>query len=361
MQKTDEITSEEKPPPSGSSNVNFNGYKKPNKIGIIFSDVHREDFVTEQQYITEKDAEKEAKLISEYIKKLGINPILFPGNKELSERLRKENLEMVFNLVDSVRGDDSLSSTIPGVLEMLEIPYTGAGILGLSLCYNKFLTKKLLVQSGIPVPHNQLFNSPNDMIDPSLRFPLISKLNEVHGALEITRDSISENEKHLRERLKYLIKIYEQPVLVEEFIVGREVVVIILEGLNKKIYMVEKVFNFKDKNRKYQFASFEDQWLVSGYDEIHYEKYEDKNLTEYIKKAFYITKMADYGKFDIRLDASNRYYFIDSNPNTAFGPKEIECPMAKILDMYNITFEEILKRLIVNTLHPINNIQERNQ
>jgi len=351
IKKSDEKNSEkEKPPPSSYHNIvnGSNGYKLPNKIALLYSDVKREYFPTEQQYITEKDAKKDAITIAKYLQKIKVHPLLLPGNEKLPQELKDGKPDMVLNLVDSVKGDEYLSSTIPALLELLDIPYTGAGILGTALCFNKFLVKKLLYQNGVPVPNHQLFNSANDMLIPNLRFPLISKLNEIHGAVEITKDSVSENEKQLRERIKKLINIYQQPVLVEEFIVGREVTAILLEGLNKKVYLAEKVFN--KPNEKYLFASFEDQWLTSGYEGFYYRKYDDKILNEYVKKAFEITKMADYGKFDIRIDSSNRYYFIDSNPNPAFGPKEIFCAISVILDLYGINFIEILKRLIINTI-----------
>jgi D-alanine-D-alanine ligase len=218
----------------------------------------------------------------------------------------------------------------------------------MSLDTNKFVIKKLLQQNGVPVPNYQLFNSYTDLMDPTLRFPLISKLNEIHGGVEITQDAVSENEKQLRERLRYLIQTYRQSVLVEEFIVGREMTAILLEGLNKKIYLAEKVFNMPD--RKYIFMTFEDQWISKSLENFHYQKYEDPLLREYIRKAFDVTKMMDYGKFDVRMDSSGRYFFIDSNTNPAFGPKETDCALAYILDLYGISFQEILRRLLINTV-----------
>src|SRR3990167_11277833 len=147
----------------------------PKHVGIIYSDVKREYFPTEEQYLTEKDAERDAKLIATYLKNLGIDATLYPADESLPENLRKKKPDMVFNLVDSIKGYEYLSSSIPGVLELIDIPYTGAGILGLSLTYNKFVTKKLLQQYGIPVPYYQLFTTPNDPLDTALRFPLISK------------------------------------------------------------------------------------------------------------------------------------------------------------------------------------------
>jgi len=317
-------------------------------VAVIFSEVKREYFPTEAQYLTEKDAYRDAKVIADYLQKLKIKPLLFPADKLLAYRLKKSHVDLVINLAASVRGNEYLASTVPALLELLEIPYTGAGILGESLSYNKFIIKKLLQQNGVPVPNYQLFNSHSDPIDPTLRFPLISKLNEIHGAVEITREAVSENEKHLRERLKFLIKTYDQPVLVEEFIVGREITAILLEGLNKKVYLAEKRFN--KPNEKYIFATFEDQWLESKIEPFFYQRFSDAILKEYVKKAFEVSEMFDYGKFDIRLDQSGRYFFVDANSNPAFGPKELDCAIASILDLYEVTFIEILKRLLENTM-----------
>jgi D-alanine-D-alanine ligase len=347
---------------NGNGNGNGNGVNNPAEnrpiegltIGIIHSDVKREYFPTEEQYITEKDAETDAAMIAQYISKLGANPILYPGNEYLVENLRKDDPAMVFNLVDSVKGNEYLSSTIPGLLDMLDIPYTGAGILGLALTYNKFLVKKLFAQVGVPVPNFQLFTSASDPIDPNLRFPLISKLNEIHGAVEIDDKAVSENEKDLRERLKFLISTYEQPVLVEEFIVGREICCYQLEGLNRKIYLAEKMFNKPDD--KFVFATFNDQWVDNPDDRSQwaytYQKFEDQHLKDLVRKAFEVTRMADYGKFDVRMDQSGRYYFVDANANPAFGPRETFTAMGLIItEQYGVPFADIIKRLVNNTLY----------
>jgi D-alanine-D-alanine ligase len=313
-------------------------------IGIIYSDVRREYFPTEVQYITEKDAEGDAQVIGSYLQELGFSVMFHPGNSGLPAWLRKNKPDLILNLVDSVKGKESLASAIPGVLELLEVPYTGADILGLSLDTNKFVIKKLLQQHGVPVPNFQLFNTPKDYIDPALRYPLISKLNSIHGSVEITSDAVSENEKQLRKRLGYLIRTYKQPVLVEEFISGREITVIVLQEKKKSVFQGEKIF--KDTGKKYLFLTFEDQWLTEKDAAFHYVKYEDPLLKEYVKKAFSVTKMSGYAKFDIRLDQSGRYFFIDTNCNPALGPKEQDVALSVILDLHEVGFSEVLQRLI---------------
>lgn len=335
---------------SNGNGNNSNGYKMPQKIAVLFTDAKPEYYPTESLYITEKDAEKEANIIASYIEKLGIECKTIPADTALLDNLKNFAPEMVFNLVYSLRGSDYSAATVPAILDYLDIPYTGADFFGYAFNTDKFLVKEVLQRAGIPVPHFQLFTTPNDPIDYNLRFPLISKLNETHCGVEITRDSVSENEKHLRERLKYLIGTYKQPVVVEEFIAGREVTAILLEGRNKKVYFGEKIFFNPDE--KYNFVTFEEQWLgESNPTTYKYEKFDDPVLRELVKKAFDVARMYDYAKFDVRIDQSGRSYFIDANCNPAFGPKIMDVALSSILYMYGISFNEVLRRLIINTLY----------
>jgi D-alanine-D-alanine ligase len=320
-------------------------------VGVIFSAVRREDFPTEAQYLTECEAERDAGVIAEYLGAFGLDVRLYPGDDNLAERLRLDRPEMVFNLVDSVKGKESLAAAVPGVLELLGIPYTGADMLGMALDTNKFFIKEMLQRNGLPVPIFQLFTSPEDYLDPALRFPLISKLNAIHGSVEITASAVSENEKQLRKRLRKLIKTYRQPVLVEEFVGKREITAIVLEGSRKKVYLAEKIFRHTDT--PYLFLTFEDQWLTEMNAAFYYKPYRDPVLRKMMLKAFEVANMSDYGKFDVRLDEAGRYYVIDSNCNPALGPKELDMALAVILDMNGISFYEVLKRLIVNTVRQV--------
>jgi D-alanine-D-alanine ligase-like ATP-grasp enzyme len=135
---------------------------------------------------------------------------------------------------------------------------------------------------------------------------------------------------------------------VEEFISGREVTAILLQEKKKKVYLAEKVFLHPES--KYVFLTFEDQWLSENNDVFHYAKYDDPLLKEYVKKAFEVTKMAGYAKFDVRLDQSGRYFFIDTNCNPALGPKEADVAISLILDLYGVSFHEILKWIIGSTM-----------
>ncbi len=317
----------------------------PKRVAIIYSDVKREYFRTEQEYLSEEGADLYASEVAKYVERMGIAVSCVAGDDMLATNLQKFHPDMAINLVDSVRGIATLGSSIPGVLEVLHIPYTGAGTLGWALGCNKFLMYQLLQSSGVPVPTHQLMSSSSDMIDPSLRYPLFPKLNYEHSSIGVDKNSICTNERELRAKVKDLVTTYKQPVLIDEFIAGIEVTAAVLEGSNTKVYAVQrKVGDSSD-----DVVTFDTKW--HDYLTMTYDKYEDQKLKTYVKEAFELLKMSDYARIDIRIDAAGRYYFIDPNANPFFGPpKETHATYSMILDMYGVTFEETLKRLFYNTL-----------
>ena len=321
------------------------------KIAIIYSDAQREYFPTEQAYITEVEVKQRAADIAAYLEAMDIIATTLPGNYELHENLKKFNPNFVINLVDSVYGEEYLCASIPGTLELLHIPYTGAGMIGQSINSNKFLTKNLLEQWGLTIPKYQLIKNKTDEVDDNMDFPLITKLNESHGSIEMDESAIVEDEKQLKDRIAFLIDTYHQPVVLEEYIGGREISVIVLEGLNTKVYAAEKIIDpqFIDKHN---IASFNIVWNEGREYEnsISYQKYElPERVKQQLKTAFEVLRMEDYAKFDLRVDLSGRHYIIDANTNPALGPKF--CSISTVLALYGIDFREILIRIIKNALN----------
>lgn len=317
----------------------------PQKVAILYSDVKREYFANEEAYLSEEGADVYAADVAKYIAKMGIDVTTIAGDDHMAENLHKYAPNMAINLVDSVRGNASLGSSIPGVLEVLHIPYTGAGTLGWALGTNKFLMYQLLQSAGVPVPTHQLVTSVSDMIDPELRYPLFPKLNYEHSSIGVDENSICHNERELRAKLKDMFGKYSQPILIDEFIAGIEVTAAVLDGGNTKVYAVHR----KVGDREDDVVTFNKKW--KDWLDMTYTKFEDDTLKDYVKEAFEILRMSDYARIDVRVDAAGRFYFIDPNANPFFGPpKETHATYSMILDMYGITFEETLKRMLLNTL-----------
>ena len=317
----------------------------PKRVAILYSDVKREYFATEETWLSEEGADLYAGEVAKYVAKMGIEVITIAADTDMATNVQKFAPDMAINLVDSIRGQSTLGSSIPGVLEVLHIPYTGAGTLGWALGCNKFLMYQLLQSSGVPVPTHQLVSSSTDMIDPELRYPLFPKLNYEHSSIGVGNDSICHNERELRAKLKDLITTFKQPVLIDEFIAGIEVTASVLDGMNTKVYAVQR----KVGEGIEDVVTFDKKW--KDWLTLTYTKYEDPILKNYVKQAFDILKMSDYARIDIRIDAAGRYYFIDPNANPFFGPpQETHATYSMILDMYGVSFEETLKRMFLNTL-----------
>jgi D-alanine-D-alanine ligase len=319
----------------------------PKKVAIIYSDVKREYFATEEEFITEDNADVYANDIAKYVSKMGIDVASFACDDNIADNLKKYDPSLALNLVDSVRGQTNLGVSIIGLLEILNIPYTGAGTLGWSLGTNKFVMYQLMQSNGIPVPNHQLVSNHNDLIDNELRYPLFPKLNIEHSSIGIDQNSICENERELRAKLKDLLDKYKQPVLIDEFIAGIEVTAAVLESVNTKVYAVQRSTG---TDTQQDVMTFDKKW--KNWDNINYQKYDAPNLREYVKRAFDILKMSDYARIDLRIDAAGRFYFIDPNANPFFGPpEETHATYSIILDMYGIDFEETLKRIFINTIN----------
>lgn len=332
---------------------NHNGGKLPKKIAVLYSDAKRKYFSTYEEYLTEKGAREEAESFIPYLHKLGIKACIIPGNADLTKHLRRERPDMIINTCATVKGYDYLGATIPSTLELLEIPYTGASILGFALGCNKYLIHALLSQHGIPVPRFQLLTTTTTPLDPSLRYPLILKLNEEHSNVEIKRESIVETELELRRRLRYLMKTYEQDVLVSEFIEGREMAVFVFQSQNRKVYATERLIKLPGGDPRFQFMDYKLVWQTYGQeyeDRLKHIKYHDPLLESYAKRAYVVTNMGSYGKFDVRMDSLGKYYFIDANANCHFGPPECFSELAVTMAMYGVPFHTVLKRLIQNTM-----------
>lgn len=162
--------------------------------------------------------------------------LLPPHN--LVEKLTTYRPDMCFNIAEGHFGD-SRESQVPGILEMLRIPYTGSKPLALALALDKPMTKRVLLYHGLPTPEFQVFEQADEPIsddllnpDGTLRFPLFVKPSREGTSMGISAQSIVHTVDELRRVLARHLALYRQPILVEHFIEGREMMVGIIGNLH---------------------------------------------------------------------------------------------------------------------------------
>jgi D-alanine-D-alanine ligase len=163
--------------------------------------------------------------VSDYcaaLRALGHTVFDFEGNLHLPQKLLEHQIDMCFNTCEGFRGD-SREAQVPALLEMLGMPYTASKVLALAVTLDKAMTKRVLLSHGLPTPRFQEFHSVEQALDPRLRFPLFVKPNREGTGIGIYGDSVIRTEAQLREKVDYLLQAYDESVLVEEYIEGRDV------------------------------------------------------------------------------------------------------------------------------------------
>ncbi len=320
--------------------------KKLKLIAVAYSHVEREMFPTESAYVAEVEVEERAKEVVENLIKLGFNAKAYPGDQYFLTNLLVDKPDVVINLVDTLRGKDKLQTSVPAALELSNIPYTGSGMEGLVIGNNRNLTKRLLLSYDIPTPSFQFIRRAGTLIEEELGLPLIVKLNESGGSVGIDNKAVKESVKAAQKKVDTMITTYKIPVIVERFVDGPEITVVVYDdGTKKHVFMGQKVFRKKIDGKHY-FTSFE------SYDDLHAYKYkavEDpmhEKVAKLAVRAFNGLVHKDYAKFDIRVDQSTTTpYFTDSNPNTAFGP-DMGLPFTEVLALSGIDFNSVLLSML---------------
>nr|CBH37123.1 putative D-alanine--D-alanine ligase [uncultured archaeon]CBH37244.1 putative D-alanine--D-alanine ligase [uncultured archaeon] len=224
------------------------------KVALLYNGIKRDMLINSAlDKIAELDSSETIDYVREALMADGNEVILIEADGDAYGKLKEErrDIDIVFNIAEGLRGE-SRESYIPAICDMLEIPYTGSGVLTLGLCLNKVRTKEILRYYGIPTPDFWLFRSKNEKLDLELelKFPLIVKLLHEGSQMGLSSDSIVCSEEDLRDRVAYLMHEYGEPVIVEEFLDGREFTVGIL-GNEKPIILpiVEALFEEGQKMR----------------------------------------------------------------------------------------------------------------
>lgn len=143
------------------------------------------------------------------------------GDKTLVESLPRLRPQICFNIAEGVSGD-SRESHAPALCELLNIPYTASRVQAHAISLDKTTTKRLWQSHGLPTPPFQEFRHPEEPLNSRLRFPLFVKPAGEGTGMGVDSESIVTDLHQLRSRVGKLLAIYQQPVLVEGFLPGRE-------------------------------------------------------------------------------------------------------------------------------------------
>ncbi|MFO1498367.1 MAG: hypothetical protein U1G07_08250 [Verrucomicrobiota bacterium] len=193
------------------------------KIGLTYD---LRQLYLEQGYSEEATAEFESQetvqaLIST-VRSLGFEPDPIGHFKALARRvLDGDRWDLVFNVAEGMHGFGR-ESQVPCLLDSFAIPYTFSDPLVLSVALHKAITKRVLRDMGVPTPDFVLVDSLEELSAVDLTFPLFLKPVAEGTSKGITAASRVCAPHELPPAFELICRKYDQPVLVEEFLPGRE-------------------------------------------------------------------------------------------------------------------------------------------
>lgn len=248
----------------------------------------------------------------------------FEGDKNIIAKLEEfmpsvisgERPGLVFNLSYGIQGKGRYMH-IPGILEMLGIPYVGSGPETHAIALDKIVTKMILIQRGLPTPKFTVMDKPNSVIKDKLNYPLIVKPKDEAVSFGL---KVVHNEEELRDGVKTIYETFNTPTLVEEYIEGREVNVGLL-GNNPVEALPVVELKFGDGPQIY---TYEDKKNTSGrtVEKIcpaPLSKKETERIQQLAIETFNALGCYDSARVDFRIDKDGNPYILEVNSMASLG------------------------------------------
>lgn len=272
--------------------------------------------------LEKKEVEEE---VAEALVKIGHDPVLhvLDGSIKGLHALARIECDLVFNLAESFAGNDLADFCIASYLELLGRRYTGAGVHGLMLAQDKALAKKIFAFHGIHTPvFAKVFRGRLDFSH-HLEFPVIVKPAREDGSIGIEFNAVVNSIRELMERIDQLHQNFDSPVLIEEYVEGREMYVGVLGNTPPAALPIVELDLSRLPEGMPRIASSEVKWNkgTRAYRDTKSRIAEDlpeetvAMLQQTAVNAFQALELRDYGRIDMRLQPDGRVAVIEANPN----------------------------------------------
>ncbi len=293
------------------------------KVGLTYN--LRKQVDTEnnepEDFYAEFDDEETINAIADALKTGGCKVTKIEADEKAYSRLKRLLPDIVFNFAEGIRGE-SRESHIPAMLEMLGIPYTGSGPLTLAIALNKALTHQLLEINEISSPFFQVFNRVDEEIDVKLEFPCVVKPLSEGSSKGIWDSSLIKDERALRRQVSWVIKTYNQPAIVEEFLQGREFTIGLIGNETPTVLPIVEILLDKLPAKASRLYSYEAKWIwdvpENQLEIFHCPSDITDELREKLEKiavkTFRVLNCKDVCRIDMRLDKSNGPRVLEVNP-----------------------------------------------
>jgi D-alanine-D-alanine ligase len=274
--------------------------------------------------LEEYDSPETVAIISAAFESAGHQVVKLGGGAQFLDSIRNEKVDIVFNIAEGRGSYRSREAQVPSVLEMLAIPYTGSDPQTLAICLDKPVTKRLVAAEGVTTPAWTMIKG-----EPELNltgweefsFPVIIKPAYEGSSKGIRLTSLAHNSNQAKEEVSRILKDYQQPVMVEEFIDGDEITVGVIGNAPARVLGIMRVVPRQQQEHfvyslevKRDYVNLVDYECPAVLARDVLDKLEESSL-----KVFRTLGCRDFARIDCRVSRDGTPYFIEINPLPGLG------------------------------------------
>ncbi|MGK5094425.1 D-alanine--D-alanine ligase [Deltaproteobacteria bacterium TL4] len=322
------------------------------KIGITYD--LREEYLAmgySEEETVEFDRPDTIEGIEQAVQQMGYETERIGHIKKLASLLVQGNRwDLVFNIAEGVHGFGR-EAQVPCLLEAYGLPYTFSDPLRQTLTLHKGMTKHVIRDLGIPTPDFLVVKEESEVERLCLPFPVFAKPVAEGTGRGINEDSKVHNITELRKVCRGLLETYQQPVLVETFLPGRELTVGITgTGKKAKVMGVMEVLLQANAERDiYTYsnkAHYEDRVKYRVIDGVVAEESADVALRSWRGLGCF-----DGGRIDLRMDAQGVPNFLEVNPLPGLNPQHSDLPI--LCRLAGISYLTLIREIVESALERV--------
>lgn len=264
--------------------------------------------------------------------------------------LRQCRPDAVFNLFEGTAERGETEAFVDGLLEWLRVPFTGCPFLAAGLARDKPLTKRLLRGAGLPTA--EFFVVERLPVPPSpLAWPVIVKPGGKDASVGVDQGSVVGNQRAFEERVALLLQRYGPPVLVEQFVAGRELNVGVVEVPRLRALPASEILFLNRGPDYWPIVTYDAKWAAGSKEDVEtvpqcpadLPAELAQRLGELACEAFRLIGCRDYARVDFRVDTMGRPFILEVNPNPDLSP---DAGFTRGLNADGITYAQFLVDLV---------------
>jgi len=325
--------------------------KKLDNIVLVADSInHTKDNVTDKSTTLEKPSLEYTKNLYNALTNFANQVIVCNSPKELAIELENKKVDVVMTIYGGEKSRNRMA-LVPAVCESFNVPFMGADVYNRIICQDKNLSKKIANELGIKTPNSILIEDKYDIqLINTLNLPLVIKPNFEGSSIGISNSSLVHTYDEALNTITESLKNFQQTILVEEFIPGKEVNITVV-GDNENIQIFEAVEDIMLENDSF----FDDNLFTLENKKLLRDKFSHKIITNELNdetKNKIKNLYKKLGKIDyIRVDGkfcNGDFILIELTPDPHLG---ITSGFVKALQYNNYNYIQGIELLISNTLN----------